>query len=161
MRCQRAQRPSKLGRWLREDDFFFKSMAPVGGEPEGQLGVALKTAFGCLDHFKTLFTLAALEVFGSGWAWLVYDSSTAALTITSTANQDNPIMGGGGSVPLLGLDVWEHAYYLKHQNRRKDYVDAFWNVVSWPEVAARYEEVGACKVGASKVGASKAELVTW
>ena len=136
-------------------DFFFKSLSPVGGSaPEGAFDAALKAAFGTFDNFKSLFTLAALEVFGSGWAWLVYDDKTSALTITSTSNQDTPAMQVG-SVPLLGIDVWEHAYYLKHQNRRKDYVDAFWNVVHWPEVGKRFVTASS-KAAASKV--AKPEL---
>jgi len=121
--------------------FFFDCMSPNGGgEPSGALSDAIRASFGGLSAFKQMFSLAALEVFGSGWAWLVYDTSVgtlAALKVTSTPNQDTPAMQSG-LVPLLGIDVWEHAYYLKHQSRRKDYVDDFWAVLNWPEVMERY-----------------------
>ena len=117
------------------------------------LEAALKGAFGSLDAFKQSFTLAALEVFGSGWAWLAYDVAADALLITSTANQDTPAMQPG-MLPILGLDVWEHAYYLKHQANRKAYIEAFWNVVNWPEVEQRYD--AASDAAASAAG--KAEL---
>jgi Fe-Mn family superoxide dismutase len=116
--------------------FFFRTLSPSGGgEPaeSSPLHVAIKRAFGTFDAFKRMFALAALEVFGSGWAWLVYDTASSSLKVSSTANQDTPAMKTG-SVPLLGIDVWEHAYYLKHQSNRKAYVDEFWAVVSWPEV---------------------------
>jgi Fe-Mn family superoxide dismutase len=120
-------------------DFFFRCMAPDGGgEPSDALGQALAGAFGSVDIFKQLFMAAALEVFGSGWAWLVFDTAKSALSITSTANQDTPAMEAG-MVPLLGLDVWEHAYYLKHQSNRKGYVESFFEVVSWAEVARRLD----------------------
>jgi Fe-Mn family superoxide dismutase len=121
---------------------FWTSMSPNGGgTPSGDLATAIDAAFGSLDEFKAAFKAAALTRFGSGWAWLVKkDDGTVA--VTSTPNQDNPIMGAAagcdGSQPLLGLDVWEHAYYLNYQNRRPDYVDAFWNVVDWDAVAARF-----------------------
>jgi Fe-Mn family superoxide dismutase len=121
---------------------FWSSMSPSGGgTPSGDLANAIDAAFGSLDEFKAAFKAAALTRFGSGWAWLVRkDDGTVA--VTSTPNQDNPIMGAAagcdGSQPLLGLDVWEHAYYLNYQNRRPDYVDAFWNVVDWDAVAARF-----------------------
>ena len=105
-----------------------------GGEPAGDLAAALKTAFGDFATFKQQFSDAAAARFGSGWAWLVL--ANGKLAVESTANQDSPLMGG--KTPLLGLDVWEHAYYLKYQNRRPDYVQAWWNVVNWDEVAKRF-----------------------
>ena len=121
-------------------DVFFHSMSPTGGgslEGDGLAGELVRT-YGSVMRFKQAFTLAALEVFGSGWAWLVYDVREKGLRITSTSNQDTPAMQEG-MVPLLALDVWEHAYYLKHQSRRKDYIEAFWEVVNWLEVATRLE----------------------
>ena len=122
--------------------FFWKLIAPGGAKaPSGELAAAIDKAFGSFDAFKEAFAKAATTRFGSGWAWL---SKTAdGLAISSTANQDNPPMGpdfGGtkGSTPILGLDVWEHAYYLNYQNRRPDYIAAFWNVVNWDVVAANY-----------------------
>jgi len=115
---------------------FWTVMKPGGGgEPTGALAEAIAKAFGSFANFKDLFTKAAMGRFGSGWAWL---SMTAfgKLVVHSTPNQDNPIMEG--LIPLLGLDVWEHAYYLKYQNRRADYVQAWWNVVNWDQVAANY-----------------------
>ncbi len=105
-----------------------------GGEPAGDLAAALKTGFGDFATFKQQFSDAAAARFGSGWAWLVL--ANGKLAVESTANQDSPLMGG--RTPLLGLDVWEHAYYLKYQNRRPDYVQAWWNVVNWEEVAKRF-----------------------
>ncbi len=107
-----------------------------GGQPSGALAEAINQKFGSLDAFKAEFKKAAGGRFGSGWAWLVLDND-GTVSVTSTANQDSPLMEG--KTPLLGLDVWEHAYYLKYQNRRPDYVDAFWNVVNWDEVGSRYE----------------------
>ena len=121
---------------------FWQLMAPnAGGQPGGSLGEAVGQSFGGFDKLKEQFAAAAAGRFGSGWAWLLSDGGK--LSITSTPNQDNPLMDGkpAGSV-LLGLDVWEHAYYLKYQNRRPDYVDAWWNVVNWPEVAKRFEARG-------------------
>jgi len=122
--------------------FFWKVIAPGGAKaPSGELAAAIDKSFGSFDAFKEAFAKAATTRFGSGWAWL---SKTAdGLAITSTANQDNPIMGpdfGGtqGSTPILGLDVWEHAYYLNYQNKRPDYIAAFWNVVNWDVVAANF-----------------------
>ena len=116
---------------------FWKLMAPgAGGKPSGALATAIETAFGGFPGFQEQFSAAATNVFGSGWAWLVADPSRK-LSIVTTPNQDNPV--SQGLVPLLGLDVWEHAYYLKHQNRRPDYIAAFWNVVSWKQVAALFE----------------------
>jgi Fe-Mn family superoxide dismutase len=117
---------------------FWNIMSPEGGNPSGDLAAAIDSAFGSLDEMKTAFKNAALTRFGSGWAWLVVKAD-GTLAITSTPNQDNPLMGAAadcdGSTPILGLDVWEHAYYLNYQNRRPDYVDAFWNVVNWNAVA--------------------------
>ena len=111
---------------------FWEWMAPgAGGEPDGALADALKSAFGSFDEFKAQFKDAGVKRFGSGWSWLVHDGS--GLAVVSTANQDNPI--SDGKTPLLGVDVWEHAYYLNYQNRRPDYIDAWWNVVNWPKVA--------------------------
>ncbi len=114
---------------------FWPSMsANAGGAPSGELLSAIDAAFGDFDTFKAEFSKAAATRFGSGWAWLSL-STNGALTVSSTANQDNPV--SDGLTPLLGLDVWEHAYYLNYQNRRPDYVSAWWNVVNWNEVAAR------------------------
>ncbi|HET7791547.1 MAG TPA: superoxide dismutase [Gemmatimonadales bacterium] len=116
---------------------FWTVMAPAGkgggGEPSGKLADALKGAFGGFAKFKEALTAAASTRFGSGWAWLV--TSGGKLEVLSTANQDSPVMDG--KTPILGLDVWEHAYYLKYQNRRPDYITAWWNVVNWGEVAKR------------------------
>lgn len=122
---------------------FWKSLSPDGGgEPDGALADAIKSAFGSFDEFKKEFDDAATKRFGSGWAWLgVKDDKT--LCVCSSANQDNPLMKGVVDCtckPILGLDVWEHAYYLNYQNRRPDYISAFWNVVNWKEVARRFEE---------------------
>ncbi len=110
--------------------------ASGGGAPTGDLAAAIDTTFGSFDAFKAEFKKAAVGRFGSGWAWLIVDGG--ALKIVSTPNQDNPVMDNPNVVPILGLDVWEHAYYLKYQNRRPDYVDAWWNVVDWNAVAALY-----------------------
>jgi superoxide dismutase, Fe-Mn family len=114
---------------------FWKQMAPhAGGEPSGALADAITSAFGGFDAFKEQFAKAGVGRFGSGWAWLI--DTNGKLSIESTPNQDNPIMDGKKGI--LGLDVWEHAYYLKYQNRRPDYIAAWWNVVNWPEVAKLY-----------------------
>jgi Fe-Mn family superoxide dismutase len=119
--------------------FFWQIMSPDGGgEPDGDLGAAIDDAFGSFDSFKDEFKAAGVNRFGSGWSWLVDDGS--GLAVVSTANQDSPI--SDGQTPLLGVDVWEHAYYLKYQNRRPDYIDAWWNVVNWPEVASRMTAAG-------------------
>ena len=125
---------------------FWKWMAPAGSGPkgpEGKLGEAIQTAYGSIDDFKKVFGEAATKRFGSGWAWLIVKSD-GKLAVTSTPNQDNPWMKGvvpDGELgtPILGLDVWEHAYYLKYQNKRPDYITAWWNVVNWSEVAKQYE----------------------
>ena len=116
---------------------FWKIMkAGGGGQPVGSVSQAITGAFGGFDAFKEKFNQAAATRFGSGWAWLVKDRE-GKLAITSTANQDNPLMDGSGT-PLMGLDVWEHAYYLKYQNRRPEYIAAWWNTVNWDEVDRRY-----------------------
>ena len=115
---------------------FWTVLGPgKGGDPTGALAEAINRTFGSFANFKEAFAKAAATRFGSGWAWLVVNK-TGNLEITSTANQDNPHMDG--LTPILGLDVWEHAYYLKYQNKRPDYIAAFWNVVNWDEVARRY-----------------------
>src|SRR5256714_6804715 len=121
---------------------FWKLLAPKsGGAPSGSLADDIKAAFGSFEAFKEKFEAAGIGRFGSGWAWLVVNQGK--LEIVSTANQDNPIMGKGISgaegKPVLGCDVWEHAYYLKYQNRRADYLKAFWNVVNWTEVSKYYD----------------------
>ena len=118
-------------------NLFWVSMSPQGGGvPSGKLGVAITEAFGSFESFQEAFSKAAGTRFGSGWAWLCADGS-GKLVVISTPNQDTPL--AEGLVPLLGLDVWEHAYYLKYQNRRPEYVANWWNVVNWETVAARYE----------------------
>jgi Fe-Mn family superoxide dismutase len=120
-------------------DLFWKIMGPSGGGiPQGTLADAINAAFESFDKFKEEFSKAAVARFGSGWAWLVV--SNGKLVITSTPNQDNPLMDIAEvkGVPILGIDVWEHAYYLHYQNRRPDYVAAFWNVINWNEVSARF-----------------------
>jgi len=120
---------------------FWTIMGPgKGGSPAGDLAAAINSTFGSLDAMKTAFNDAATKRFGSGWAWLYVDGNS--LKIGSTANQDSPLMGaavaGIAGTPILGLDVWEHAYYLNYQNRRPDYITAFWNVVNWDAVAERF-----------------------
>lgn len=129
------------GHW--NHTFFWGIMGPgCGGVPTGQLADAIASTFGTFDAFKEKFEAAGLGRFGSGWAWLLLNRGK--LEITSTPNQDNPLMGkdiaGCEGIPILGVDVWEHAYYLKYQNRRGDYLKAWWNVVNWSEVAKRYSE---------------------
>jgi superoxide dismutase, Fe-Mn family len=115
---------------------FWKVLSPNGGgQPTGALADAINSKFGSFDKFKEAFAAAATGRFGSGWAWLALNNGE--LEVTSTPNQDNPLMEG--KTPLLGLDVWEHAYYLNYQNRRPDYIGAFWNVVNWDEVSKFYE----------------------
>lgn len=122
---------------------FWAIMSPNGGgSPSGELSQAIERDFGSFDEFKQLFAKAAAGRFGSGWAWL-YQDTVGKLNICSTPNQDNPFMDVAecnAQKLLLGLDVWEHAYYLKYQNRRADYIDAFWNVVNWAEVARRFKD---------------------
>jgi Fe-Mn family superoxide dismutase len=116
---------------------FWTIMGPgKGGAPTGALAAAIDAAFGSFDAFKAEFAKAGATRFGSGWAWLI-KKSDGSLAVTSTPNQDNPLMDGSGA-PLLGCDVWEHAYYLNYQNRRPDYITAWWNVVDWDAVAARF-----------------------
>jgi Fe-Mn family superoxide dismutase len=114
-----------------------------GGQPTGALAEAIQKDLMGFDHFKEAFAAKGMGRFGSGWAWLTVDKS-GKLAIEDSANQDNPLMGtkygGSGNTPILGVDVWEHAYYLKYQNKRKDYLDAWWNVVDWDAVAKRYAE---------------------
>jgi Fe-Mn family superoxide dismutase len=117
---------------------FWESMTPGGGgEATGELAAAITQAFGSFEDFKTRVKDAGVGQFGSGWAWLVHDGS--GLAVVSTPNQDNPI--SDGKTPLLGIDVWEHAYYLRYQNRRPEYIDAWWNTVNWSTVAERFSVV--------------------
>ena len=117
---------------------FWNIMKPNGGgEPTGDLASAIQQAFGSFDAFKTAFNDAGTKRFGSGWAWLVLDTN-GKLQVISTANQDSPLMSG--MYPVMGNDVWEHAYYLKYQNRRPEYLNAWWNVVNWDAIAHRYEQ---------------------
>ena len=117
---------------------FWQILSPNGGgEPTGELASAINEKFGSFESFKEEFGKAAATRFGSGWAWLAVNNG--ALEVTSTPNQDSPLMEG--KTPILGLDVWEHAYYLKYQNRRPDYISSFWNVVNWDEVSKRYSAV--------------------
>jgi Fe-Mn family superoxide dismutase len=123
---------------------FWTVMSPQGGgEPDGELAKAIDTDLGGFAAFKEAFTKAALTRFGSGWAWLCVDKQ-GRLAVENTGNQDSPLMAGSssgnqsGNHPILGLDVWEHAYYLKYENRRPEYIAAFYNVINWPEVARRY-----------------------
>jgi len=125
------------GHW--NHSMFWKVMSPNGGgTPGGDLGTAITATFGSFDAMREQFNQAAATRFGSGWAWLVLHDGK--LVITSTPNQDNPLMDIADvkGTPILGLDVWEHAYYLHYQNRRPDYIGAFWNVVNWEEVSRRY-----------------------
>jgi superoxide dismutase, Fe-Mn family len=116
--------------------FFWEIMSPQGGgEPEGELANAINSTFGGVQQLKEQVNDAGVKRFGSGWTWLVLDGDS--LAVTSTPNQDTPL--SGGKTPILGIDVWEHAYYLSYQNRRPEYLEAWWNVVNWPEIARRYE----------------------
>jgi Fe-Mn family superoxide dismutase len=118
---------------------FWENMSPQGGaEPDGALAQAIDSAFGSFADFKAKLKETGVNQFGSGWSWLVRDGS--GLAIVGTPNQDSPL--SAGQTPLLGVDVWEHAYYLKYQNRRPDYIDAWWNVVNWPKVAERFAASG-------------------
>jgi len=123
-------------------DLFWQVMSPnAGGQPSGELAAAINEEFGSFDGFKEAFSKAAATRFGSGWAWLCVHKG-GKVKVCSTANQDNPIMPeiGCGGFPILGLDVWEHAYYLNYQNRRPDYISEFFNVINWDEVSKRYAE---------------------
>ena len=123
------------GHW--NHSMFWQIMAPkAGGEPGGNLGKAITSAFGDFAKFREQFSAAGVGRFGSGWAWLI--NTGGKLSITSTPNQDNPLMEGQKAI--MGLDVWEHAYYLKYQNRRPDYITAWWNVVNWKEVEKRFSQ---------------------
>jgi Fe-Mn family superoxide dismutase len=134
-----AVRNNGGGHW--NHTFFWESLAPnAGGTPSGDLAEAINKAFGSFETFKEKFAAAGMTRFGSGWAWLCVNVQKE-LCICSSPNQDNPLMDVAEcpGTPLLGVDVWEHAYYLKYQNRRADYLNAFWNVISWDKIAARYE----------------------
>lgn len=119
---------------------FWSVMSPNGGgQPSGDLADAINSAFGSFEEFKTAFSNAAASQFGSGWAWLCAENGS--LSVCSTPNQDNPLMKSEcGGTPILGIDVWEHAYYLNYQNRRPDYIEAFFNVVNWDEVSRRFKD---------------------
>ncbi len=120
---------------------FWEIMGPnAGGKPSGKLAAAIEAAFGSFEKFQEAFAQAAATRFGSGWAWLCKNAD-GSVSVCSTPNQDNPLMDvdSCGGTPILGLDVWEHAYYLNYQNRRPDYIQAFWNVVDWSKVSAKYE----------------------
>jgi superoxide dismutase, Fe-Mn family len=120
---------------------FWEIMSPNGGgEPSGALADAIADTFGSVDDLKKQLNDGGVKRFGSGWSWLVWDGT--GLAVYSTANQDSPILKSYDDVPLLGIDVWEHAYYLKYQNRRPDYLEAWWNVVNWQAVASRFESAG-------------------
>ena len=129
------------GGYFNHDLFWNVMNSSGGGLPTGKLAEAIDKAFGSFDSFKETFNNAAATRFGSGWAWLCTDDA-GKLEVCSTANQDNPLMKGigCGNTPILGLDVWEHAYYLKYQNRRPEYIDAFWNVVNWDQVTNNFEK---------------------
>ena len=130
-----AVRNNGGGHW--NHSMFWQIMAPkAGGEPGGNLGNAIRSAFGDFAKFREQFSAAGVGRFGSGWAWLI--NNGGKLSITSTPNQDNPLMDGQKAV--MGIDVWEHAYYLKYQNRRPDYITAWWNVVNWKEVEKRFSQ---------------------
>lgn len=123
-------------------NLFWEILSPDGGgKPDGELATAIESTFGSFEAFKEEFSKAAATQFGSGWAWLCVHEG-GKLELCSTPNQDNPLMPGVGcgGTPILGLDVWEHAYYLKYQNKRPEYIEAFWNVVNWKEVSARFAQ---------------------
>lgn len=133
-----AVRNNGGGHW--NHSFFWESLAPnAGGTPSGKLAEAINAAFGSFDAFKEKFNSAGMTRFGSGWAWLIVKDGK--LEVCSTANQDNPLMDVAETkgTPLLGVDVWEHAYYLKYQNRRAEYLGAFWNVIDWNRIAQRFD----------------------
>ena len=138
--------PEKMRKAVRNNggghanhSLFWTVLSPQGGQPTGEVAKRIESDLGGMDKFKEDFATAAKGRFGSGWAWLTVDAS-GTLAIEDSANQDNPLMKGigSGNTPILGLDVWEHAYYLKYQNRRPDYIGAFYNVVNWDEVERRY-----------------------
>lgn len=131
-----AVRNNGGGHW--NHTFFWESLSPKGGAPSGDLANAINEAFGSLDGFKEKFNNAGMTRFGSGWAWLIVKDGK--LEVSSTPNQDNPLMDVADvkGTPILGCDVWEHAYYLKYQNKRADYLGAFWNIVNWDKVAERF-----------------------
>ncbi|HTN07133.1 superoxide dismutase [Agriterribacter sp.] len=134
-----AVRNNGGGHW--NHSFFWEILAPnAGGKPSGKLAAAIDTAFGSFDEFKTKFSAAGATRFGSGWAWLIVKDGK--LEVTSTPNQDNPLMDVAEvkGTPILGVDVWEHAYYLKYQNKRPDYLAAIWNVVNWKKVEEKFEK---------------------
>jgi Fe-Mn family superoxide dismutase len=132
---RKAVRNNGGGHW--NHSMFWKIMGPnAGGQPGGDVGKAINDAFGGFDKFKEQFAAAGVGQFGSGWAWLINDGGK--LSITSTPNQDNPLMQG--KTAILGIDVWEHAYYLRYQNKRPDYIAAWWNVVNWEEVESRFSK---------------------
>ena len=134
-----AVRNNGGGHW--NHTFFWESLAPqAGGQPQGKLAEAINAAFGSFDAFKEKFANAGMTRFGSGWAWLIVKEGK--LEICSTPNQDNPLMDLAEvkGTPVLGVDVWEHAYYLKYQNRRADYLGAFWNVINWNKITERFEK---------------------
>src|SRR5687768_11380605 len=136
-----AVRNNGGGHW--NHSFFWEILAVnAGGEPSGEVGDAVKSAFGSFDAFKEKFTNAGMTRFGSGWAWLIVKDGK--LEVSSTPNQDNPLMDVAEvkGTPILGCDVWEHAYYLKYQNRRPEYLAAFWNIVNWTKVNERFENAG-------------------
>ena len=137
---------------------FWQMLSPDGGgEPGGELGAAIAEKFGSFDAFKGEFKEAGIARFGSGWAWLVHDGS--GLAVVKTANQDSPV--SDGQTPLLGCDVWEHAYYLKYQNKRPDYIDAFWNVVNWDYVGAAARRGGLSALGRRRAPAGRAASGRW
>jgi Fe-Mn family superoxide dismutase len=138
MNCKDKPAVRNNGGGFWNHNLFWETMAPnAGGNPTGELAAAIDAAFGSFEAFKDEFAKAATTRFGSGWAWLC--ASNGTLQVCSTPNQDNPLMGEGcNGTPLLGLDVWEHAYYLHYQNRRPDYINAFFNVINWDVVAAKF-----------------------
>lgn len=133
-----AVRNNGGGHW--NHSFFWEILAPNGGKPSGKLAAAIDAAFGSFDEFKTKFSAAGATRFGSGWAWLTVKDGK--LEISSTPNQDNPLMDVAEvkGTPILGVDVWEHAYYLKYQNKRPDYLAAIWNVINWKKVEEKFEK---------------------
>ena len=138
MNCKDKPAVRNNGGGFWNHNLFWETMAPnAGGNPTGELAAAIDAAFGSFEAFKDEFAKAATTRFGSGWAWLC--ASNGTLQVCSTPNQDNPLMGEGcNGTPLLGLDVWEHAYYLHYQNRRPDYINAFFNVINWDVVATKF-----------------------